>query len=177
MQVLQRVDRAALLFRGTADDVDEIDVVADLRDRAAADDAVQRRGDVLGGDAELPRLVLQHVDLHDARRFVPVEGESADDGMRADDSAEFLRQLAHRLEVRAADTRYCTGRPTGGPMFQKLHVGVGADEVFAQDLLSLLPARASRASSSLVTMTICPKEALAGCTSKDSRKRGAPCPT
>ena len=105
LQVEQGVDRLALLFRGTADHVDQIDVVPDLRYRVSLHDGVQRHRDVLGRDAELSRLVLQHVDLHDAGRFIPVEGEILQRRIGADDEPSFCAR-SRTVWRSSPDTRY-----------------------------------------------------------------------
>ena len=89
LQVLQGLDRAAFRVACSRQDFHQIDVITDLRDCGAADDAVQRLRNGLGSDAELPRLVLQHLQLHDARRFHPVKADILEQWMGAD----FRRQL------------------------------------------------------------------------------------
>ena len=104
LQVLQRLDRLPLGVAAPGHDVDQVDRVAHLGDARAADDAVQGAGDVLRGDAELARLVLQHVDLHHAGRLVPVEDDVAEPGMlRRRSPASCCASVAHLLDVRPAD--------------------------------------------------------------------------
>ncbi len=96
----------ALLFCGTADDVDQIDVVADLRYRVSLYDGVQRHGDILRRDAKLPRLVLQHVDLHDAGRLVPVEGKVRQGWVQCRRSMPSFRARSRTVWRSSPDTRY-----------------------------------------------------------------------
>ncbi len=74
-QILQCFDRSAFRIRRTADNADEVDVVAKLRCTDACHHAVQSSSDIFRRNAQLTRLVLQNIHLHDTRRFVPVENE------------------------------------------------------------------------------------------------------
>jgi hypothetical protein len=71
------LDGAPLGF-GAGNDVDEIDIVASPGSRVVpptmpfSDEAISFRG-----DAKLARLVLQHVDLDDTGRLVPVVDDIA----------------------------------------------------------------------------------------------------
>ena len=105
--------------------VDQIDRVAHLGDARAAHDAVEGAGDVLRGHAELAGLVLEHVDLHHARRLVPVEADVADPGVLAHESRELLRQLPHLLDVGPAEPvlHRASGRRTHR---QQVHVHIQA---------------------------------------------------
>ncbi|MNT18762.1 hypothetical protein D3C72_1539790 [compost metagenome] len=62
LQVLQGLRRTALTVYSTGDDVDQVDVVVDLSDLRAADNAVHDIGHVLGRQAKLARLVLRNLD-------------------------------------------------------------------------------------------------------------------
>ena len=157
--------------------VDQIDVVAHLGDRRTADDPVQRRGDVLRGDAKLARLVLQHVDLDDARRFVPVEDHVAEHaGCRQRRCASSLRMLAHLADIRTADT--VLHRPSDRRTdIEQLHDRHRCRERSSSDSPAVRPqpiahlqALGDDDRSGRTTVS-------GGCTSKESTKRGAPCPT
>ena len=87
---------------GTADDVHKIDAVAHLSYGRSINHTIQGRGDVLGADPELTRLVLNHVDLHDPRGLVPVEDHAGEMWIRAHDGGEALRELADLRDVRPA---------------------------------------------------------------------------
>ena len=73
LQVAQRIDRCALRRGRASRHIHQVDAVAHLGDRGAVEHAVQRRRDVFRAHAKLARLVLQDVDLDDARRLHPVE--------------------------------------------------------------------------------------------------------
>ena len=86
----------------------------------AVDHAVQGRGDVLRRHAELARLVLEDVDLDDARRLHPVEHDVAEIGAAPHDAGELLREIPHLLRCRARSGGTAPDVPTGGPTSSSL---------------------------------------------------------
>ncbi len=76
--------------------------------------------DVLRAHAKLARLVLQDVDLDDARRLHPVEQDMIEVRIGAHNAGELLREDSRTLAMSGPLSRYCTGRPTGGPTSSSL---------------------------------------------------------
>ena len=103
LQVLQGLDRAAFRVACRGEDFHQIDVITDLGDSGAAYDAVQRLCNGLGSDAELPSLVLQHLQLHNARRLHPVKADILEQWMGADFRRQLLGEFLHLRNVGAAD--------------------------------------------------------------------------
>ena len=117
LQVLQRVDRAALAALGARHHVDQIDVVAHLRNRYAVDHAVERGGDVLRATRRAARA-LSCSTLTLTTRAGSLQSKVTSPRLRIlrHDIGEFAGDLAHAPGCPGPLTRYCTGRPTGGPM-------------------------------------------------------------
>ena len=138
LQVLERLDRLPLGGAGAAHHVDEIDRVAHLGDAGAPDDAVERAGDILRGDAELAGLVLQNVDLHDPGRLVPVEVDVADPRVFPDERRELLCELPHPLDVGPADAvlHGASSRRTDG---QEVDIDVRSGKLLPCQCLELVP--------------------------------------
>ena len=124
--------------------------------------AVEGRGDVLRRHAERARLVLQHVDLDHARRLAPVEGHGRRD---ADSWRRYCRAPAansRTLLMSGPLTRYCTGRPTGGPMSSRCTKASVPGKVLRSQVSIFLPAAGRAPRCSLVTITIWPKGDIGG---------------
>ena len=102
LQVPQRIDRCALRRGRAAHHIHQVNAVAHLRDRGAGKHAVQRRRDVLRAHAKLARLVLQHIDLDDARRLHPVEHDMIEVRIGAHDAGEVLGKFPHLGDIGSA---------------------------------------------------------------------------
>ena len=107
------------------DHLDQIDIVANLRHRGAIDNAIQRRGNVLRGDAELAGLVLQNIDLDDPRRLHPVEHDITKMLVAGDDARELPGVLPHPGDIRTAQAILHRTSDRRSDI-QQLHEGVGA---------------------------------------------------
>ena len=143
LQILQCLNRAAFGVARSGENIHQVDVITNLRDVRAADDAIHRLRNGLGSDAELSRLVLQHLQLHDARRFHPVEADIFEQRMGADLRRQLLGEFSHFLHVGSADA--ILHRPSGGRAHgQKLHLNVDADEFALRHLLELRPQPVAR---------------------------------
>ena len=129
------IERA--LGRGRASrDIDEIDAVANLGDRGALEHRVHGRGDVFRRHAELARLVLENVDLDDARRLHPVEHDVAEIGVAPDDAGELLREIPDLRDVWPAHA-ILHGTSDRRTDLEQLDVGVGARKRLPQIFLEL----------------------------------------
>ncbi|MNY21149.1 hypothetical protein D3C86_1546750 [compost metagenome] len=116
--------------------VDEVNIVPDLGHGRTLDNAVHGIGDIFRGDAELPGLVLDDIDLHHARRLVPVHHEVREQLMFTDDTGQLLTEFADLLDIRTAQA-ILDRFPDGRTDIEQFHEGVGADECPVQIILQL----------------------------------------
>ena len=155
------LDRSLAL--GPRDDVDEIDRVAELRDRRAADHAVERLGELLGAEAGLADAVLVDDDAQLLALLGPVVVDVAHEAGRTQHVRDLLG-IVPRLVGRRRATRYCTGQPTGGPSSRREMRAVTSGKSSANSFSSLACTR-SRASRSFATTTVSAMKSLSSCTS------------
>src|SRR5262249_44086583 len=85
-------------------DIDEIDIIAHLRDGDASDDRVHNTRQRIGAEAELTRLVLIDLDANLSRWFDPVEVDVLRFWISRDDLGELEGNLPHLIEVGTSDT-------------------------------------------------------------------------
>ena len=97
------VERDALLVGRAHDDVDEVDVVADLGDGAARYHRVEHARQRLRAQPQQARLVLVDADAHLPGRLDPVEIDVHGLRIVGDDLGELEGDLAHLRRVRTAD--------------------------------------------------------------------------
>ena len=103
MTSLQRVEVEPLGRHRTRDDVDQVFVLAQLRQRRAVHERLRHERHVRRRESQRARLVLVEVDSQRANRVVPVELDVAHLGARRDHRFDVARDLAHLLRVRADD--------------------------------------------------------------------------
>ncbi|MNX42777.1 hypothetical protein D3C86_732040 [compost metagenome] len=137
LQVLQGFRRTTFGVHRTTDHVDQVNVVVHLGHRRAADDTVHQVGHVLGGQSQLPRLVLGNVDAQHFARLVPVVDDLADVLVLVQLGGQFDGMPAHLIDVFAADP-VLDWTPNRRPHFQSLDIAANADELVAQALTNLL---------------------------------------
>ena len=125
MQVAQRIDRCALRCGRASRHIHQVNAVAHLGDRGAGKDAVQRRRDVLRTHAKLARLVLQDIDLDDARRLHPVEHDMIEVRIGAHDAGEALGKFPHLGDVGSAQP-ILHGTPDRRSDLEQFDEGIGA---------------------------------------------------
>src|SRR5262249_6520596 len=111
-QLPQRCKRGALFVRRANNHVDQIDVVANLRDRDSGNDGVEYTCEGLRAQTEEPRLILVDLNAHFAREFYPIEVDVLGTRVCGDDLGEFEGNLADLRDVRPADA--ILHRPSNG---------------------------------------------------------------
>ena len=173
---LRRLERNALVVGGARHDVDEIDVVAQLRDRRPGDRSVERRGQAPRADAEPARLVLVDADPDLPGRLHPVEMNVTRPRVGAKHVGELERDPANLVLVRARDP--ILQRPADRRAQFERDSRLRRRRETARPAPPRVSAARVRAPRGLfVTMTNCAKNGLASCTSSVRMNRIAPRPT
>ena len=93
----------SFLVRRANDHVNQIDVVANLRDRDSRDDRVENARQRIRTQAEKPCLVLVDLNAYLARRFDPVKIDVLGAWVCGDDLRELEGDLANLNDVGPAD--------------------------------------------------------------------------
>src|SRR5262249_39403309 len=112
LQCRQRRQRDALLIGGARDDVDQLDVIAQLGNRGAGKDGIEQACQRLGAQAEEAGLVLMDANAYLPAGLDPVEVDMRRLRVRRDDLGEPESDLAHLCHVGTAHA--ILNRPTDG---------------------------------------------------------------
>ena len=134
---LKRLERHPLVVGGARDHVDEIDVVAQLRDGRAGDGGVEHGRERARADAQPARLVLVDVDADLPRRLHPVEVHVPRPRVGGEHLGELERDPAHLVLVRARDP--VLQRPADRrAQLERRHARDDVGELLGERLLQLL---------------------------------------
>ena len=163
LQVAQRRERERAPRRRARDDVDEIDVVAHLRDRRAGDDGVELLGERLRAQAEQARLVLVDADAHACAGSIQSKLTLRVCGFGADDLRDAEGDLAHLADVRPADAVLHRPADRRAELERSRRAPTSVGKSSASSFSSFACSR-SRAATSFATITAWAKKSFGSCT-------------